>query len=203
MAQEFVENIEKDSKPLKKALKANISKAGALKLPNLLDQRRRKYEIPDQAFDVAPAFDRIFVWPVSDFDGQQTYGDTKILMTDVREKAEKYHTPRGILVAAGLRALDNLKSHGIELGDEIEFIESAPFLRRVGVYAGTELGMYELRDGDITGSRDLAKRLRSGKVKVALKSFTDQEGRKTTQHVYVDEKGKFLAPMDPWIPDDK
>jgi len=166
-------------------------------IPNispLLDARRRMYAIPDGAFDLQAAFNVCLVHQVPRF-MKDTYGDTGILMPDTARRRVEEETPRGILVSAGLAALDTLRSNGIEPGHMVSFIRQAPWRMPVANIGGADFYLIILRDGDITGSEDLRVALAKGECRIEYQ-------RDTAQHVYVDEKGERWTPKHPFISED-
>lgn len=179
------------------AVRKDMSKAGKLGLPPLLDKRRLENSIPDSAFRYQPLFDRIFVWQIPDDHGLLSK-DSLLVLPETTRQADMYSTPRGILVSAGLGALDVLYSHGVDLGHIVHFQRIAPFKRRIGRYAGTEMQVLVLQAGDLASSEDLAERLRSGELRVTASDTDDG-----VQHRLVDKAGKSLEPKPAWIPPDQ
>lgn len=160
----------------------------------LLEARRFPYKIPNGAFKTQAAFDVCFVHQVSRFESE-TYGDTQIVMPKTAKKRVDEETPRGILVSAGLQALDHLRSNGIELGHMVSLIRLAPWRMPIDNVLGAELYVLILRTGDITGSEDLRVALAAGKCRIEF----DKESR---QHIYVDEQGQPWTPTVPFLPED-
>lgn len=105
-----------------------------------------------------------------------------------REVAE-----RGVLLAAGLGALDKLADHGVEIGDIVEF----------GRYAGRERqderarkegeagkAILRMKADDIQCSEDLIERLASGELTVKRSDGTDPNGFEFGTHFYERKAGK-------------
>jgi hypothetical protein len=169
----------------------HMSSAGALGLPEKLDERRLIYGIPDEAFAIQATFKRIFVKQIPDWDGE-TYGpESKIFRTQVSQQRNRESTPRGVLVSAGLEAQDILHSHGIELGDIVWIVQMAIFRLPVLEIDGTPEVVLVLQAGDIVGCVDTMERIKRG----ALKQGYDPVDRCS----YYEGRGK---PISPWIPDD-
>ena len=190
-------------------IQRNMSKPGALGLPPLLESKRLEWAIPDGAFKMQMVFDRLLVWQLDQGDdtdvnenGERCYPGTNIVMPDVGEKREFEEAPRGILVGAGLTALDALRSNGIDLGHTITFCRHAPWRMRVDAVAGKDLYALLLRAGDITGSEDLANALRAGKCRVEVKESDKGDGAIVREHWFVDSEGVAWAPSEPFIGDD-
>ena len=144
-----VETFKKSLKPL-----------GYYNISSLLDERRLKYGIPNEAFEGQPLFDRVYIYQISDANGQDTYikGGT-ILMSDHAIKARKEITPRGVLVNAGLKALDALRSNGVELGHIVKFQKLAPFMLQLNTTLSIPIMLTVCRDGDLVESEDLGQDL--------------------------------------------
>lgn len=157
-------------------------------LPELLDRRRQQYLILDEVFDYQATYDRIYIVQVGAGE-QETYKGGPIVRPETYEYAEQNTAPFGIIVSAGLKALDSIKSHGIDLGHIICHTRVSPY--RI-IVANPVLYGYEIQvlvAGDIAGSVDLARAMRSGKCRVEF----DEE---TRQHNYVDEKGGVWNPAE-------
>jgi len=167
----------------------------------LLEERRLQYVIPDGAFRQAAAFDRIIIWQLQQGDSD-TFGDTSIVMPEASQKRAEEEAPRGILVAAGLNALDSLRANGIDLGHIVTFIRQAPWHMKVDTIDGVALHALMLRAGDITGSEDLAKSLSAGECSIELKETVHEDGVVVREHHYTDKDGRSWNPTMPDIGDD-
>lgn len=144
----------------------SILPRGSFAIPDLLDERRIEYSIPNGAFNTQPVFDRVFVYQVCEHDSVY-YGDSSlILKTEHAQDVARRITPRGILVAAGLQAMDSLHSAGIELGHFIKFQKMSPFDMTIETVDGHDLKVMVMRDGDIVSSEDIATQLNTGACKV-------------------------------------
>lgn len=171
----------------------HMSPAGSLGLPPLLDERRLQYMLPDVVFSHQALFDRVLIMQLNERDDDaEFYEGTSIIKTQQRQAADVEALPRGIVVSAGLHALDNLRANGVELGHIVTFIKQAPFRLPLASVEGVNFYIMCLRDGDLNTSEDLVKMLREGKVKVERRKFGEQE-----QHCYVDENGKQWDPAKP------
>lgn len=162
-------DFEKDTADKRTALiRARMSPPGALRLPELLEAQRLKWGIPDGFFKSQAAFDRIFVFPIDQFDEAETYspGGTIIRGTLTKLK-DMQEGNRGILISAGLTAADRLMSHGIELGHIITTNKNVPFARRCErLEDGTQMFYLVMREADLAGSETLAAEIMAGKKKV-------------------------------------
>lgn len=170
-----------------------ISQRGELNLPPLLDQRRLEWGIIDAAFSRQAAFDRIHIWQIPEQKTETFGAESKIVMPDQSRDRLKNEAPRGILISAGLKALDALRSNGIDLGHIVNFIQAAPWRLFVDYVAGHRIPVLVMNAGDITSSEDTARMLRAKDIGVA---------RRSDQHVYMSREGEFELPIQPWIADD-
>lgn len=182
---------------IEEALKERMSPAGKLNLPPLLDKRRWQYGIPDEAFYVQPVFDRIFVWQVPEDEGD-TFAGTSIVKPDSVKSREEGETPRGILIGAGLGALDSLRSNGIDLGHMVHFVRLSPWRRELAPVEGLTMNFVVLRAGDLVDSEDLAAAMRAGKVEVVAEANKDG----FMLHALRGEDGKVWAPSEPFKSED-
>lgn len=180
----------KDLAPL---LAARMAPPGALGLPALLEERRLKYGIPDGAFKQQALYDRLLVCQIPEWEGD-TYGDTQILMPESGKKRMEESAPRGVIVSAGLLALDHLRSHGSDIGHIVKFVRLAPWRLICDMIGGHEFPLLVLRSGDLIADEDLAARLRAGSTKVAADA---EHG-----HHLVDGDGVRMSPGKPYIPED-
>lgn len=172
-----------------------VSPAGALGLPGKLDLERRKYGIPDSVFSVEAVYDRIFIYQLPRVFGDLIEGTSLVKPESVRKREEE-STPRGVIVSAGLKALDNLRSNGMDLGHVVNFIRLSPWKLTLQEICGMEINVLILRDGDIIASEELPK-LRSMGVVSTVRADTPAG----IEHRLKCE-GETLRPMSPWIPDD-
>lgn len=173
---------------LQKELEANFSGPGMLGLPKLLEEKRVKYGIPDSAWKSQAVFNKILVWQLP-IDEAATYGGGLIVKTDERKARERNEAPRGIIVSAGLQALDELRSHGVDLGHTVHFTHTAPFRKRLPAIAGKEPSLVILHSGDIFDSEELAETLKARRARIVAR---DVDG--VTEHFYCDETGKAWTP---------
>jgi hypothetical protein len=163
----------------------------------LLEARRLEYGIPDGAFNMEAAYGRILVWQLPQ-DDNDTYGGGLILKTSRTKERERDMAPRGVIVSAGLSALDFLKSNGMDVGHIVGFVRLSPFSYQCDIVGrGIPQELKILQVGDIICSEDLKKALRSGEAKVQV---VEEAGRQI--HVYVDRDGKRWTPQDPRLASD-
>lgn len=151
---------------IERKLKKSLKPKGFFNIPELLDERRLEYLIPNGAFGVYPAFDKVLVWQLST-KKSNTYAEGGIIqMPDNVIAAKRITAPRGVIVSAGLKAMDALYSTGIEVGHIVRFKKLAPFCMPIEEIDGHELTVMEVRDGDIAGSEDMAQQIHSKRGKI-------------------------------------
>lgn len=160
------------------AIKKKMSPRGALGLPPRLDARRLEYGITDGAFKIQASFDYILVHQIHmmHFAGGKFGEDSLIHLPQSSEKAREFSAPRGIIISAGLKALDELNSNGIELGDIIAFLNLSPWSIEADMIDGKAKHVLIMHAGNIIGSEDTMTRLRRREI------YVDGPA---TAHVYV------------------
>lgn len=120
-----------------------------------LAERIKQYEIP--AIPGQPIGDICLVYRIPSV--EKTAGGLYIPETtqDVEE--------RGVLLAAGLTALDKLVDHGVEIGDIVEFARYAGKERIVERKDGAKgKTMLRMKVDDIQLSEDLVERMRDMEI---------------------------------------
>jgi hypothetical protein len=173
-----------------------ISPPGALGLPAKLDHNRCKHGIPDSVFTVEALFDRIFVWQLPRVFGDVIEG-TMLIKPETARQREEESTPRGVIVSAGLKALDNLRSNGVNVGDVVNFIRLSPWKLTLQEIAGVEVNVLILRDGDLIASEDLVRARALGAVSTV--QVATPEG---IEHRLQKEGEAAMKAGSPWVPDD-
>jgi hypothetical protein len=161
-----------------------------------LEDARLKYGIPDSVFGVEALFDRIFVWQLPRVFGDVIEGTTLIKPETTRQREEE-GTPRGVVVSAGLKALDNLRSNGVELGDVVNFIRLSPWKLTMQEIRGVEVNVLILRDGDLIASEELPKRRNKGFLTTTC--VTTKDG---LEHQLTHLGGSPIKAGSPWVPED-
>lgn len=180
----------------------HMSPAGALQLPEKLDERRLRYGIADEAFRIQATFKRIFVHQIPEWDGE-TYGpDSKIVRTEISKKRDREATPRGVLIGAGLESREVLYSHGIELGDIVWIVQLAVFRLPYLSIDGIEERMLVLQVGDIVGCEDTATRLRDKEMVLVHDRRVNYDGYSNNDICYEHGDGTRVKQVSPWIADD-
>lgn len=180
-------------------LRKHISPEGSPPVPmnRLLDERRHKYLIPDQAFEYCggTAFDRVFTWQVSRHTGDTKGEGSLIIMPETTKAREQDMACLGVIVGAGLTSLDQLKSHGIDEGHLVVHAKNVIFRLPIATIGGKDYYLTVLTAGDIIASCDLA-RLRAER-KVRIKENKLEDG--SIEHVHIDENGKAWHPAEPFV----
>lgn len=171
-------------------------------LPPLLEERRWPHFIPDQAFDIMPAVDTVHIWQIGR--PRATFSDGgMIVMSEQGRDQQRNESPRGIIVTAGLLALDQLRSHGIDLGHIVYLLRMSPYRLPMDMIGHREsTGLLVLHAGDIKGSEDTMAMLRSGELQVRRVKEQTPEGVEIERHVYVRKDGSHLSPVRPWAPEE-
>lgn len=149
-------------------IKARMSPPGALRLPELLEEQRLRWGITDGFFKSQASFDRIYVFPLDQFDEDESFAPgSPILRPQLKKLKDLQEGHRGVLLSAGLTAADRLMSHGIELGHIVSTNKNVPFARRCDRLSdGTDLFYLVMREADLAGSETLAEQLRAGTKRI-------------------------------------
>ena len=147
------------------------------------------------------AFDNVLVAQQSDNPDEECFEGTHIVKPVMSERKEKEEAPRGLLLGAGLSALDALRSNGIDLGHFVNFIRQAPWRMKIATVATYDIYALVLRAGDIKGSEDTMTWLREGKLQIRTR---DEDGVKVHYYVKKEKGDKFTVwnPTEPFLPDD-
>lgn len=147
-------------------LEKSLAPLGTYRIPGLLDRRRLEYGIPNGCFEHFPLFDKVYIWQLT-MTERQTYSEGgTILKPEARKAHDRATAARGIIVSAGLAALDSLRSTGVDIGHIVRFKKFSPFIQVVGDICGVELTVMTMRDGDCVSSEDLARDFHEGRVRV-------------------------------------
>lgn len=178
-----------DDEKRTKLIKEKMSPAGALRLPPLLEAARLKYGIPDSFFKSQAAFDRIYIFPLDPDDEEKKVKGTNIFKPQATRLRDKQEGNRGVLISAGLTAMDRLMSHGIELGHVVTTNKNVPFARRCDEILGVPMFFLVMRDGDLAGSETLAEDILAGKKRVV--EVRDESGYE--HQIAENDNGEWVA----------
>lgn len=173
----------------------HMSPPGSFKhVPKRLDEARLKYGIPDAAFRRIAMYDRIFIFQLPDNNTELAWEGSSIIAPESAQQREIQQTPRGVLVSAGLRALDELRSNGIDLGHVVNFNKLAPYRLRVATLGAIEFHLLVMRSGDVMASETLYDLLQEGRA-----SIEREDGKHL---VRFEGQERAEGRRDPFIPDD-
>lgn len=133
--------------------------------PAKLEARMKEHGIEFPRF--APAFDRVFVYPLD----KQTQPDATaggiILAEQVKQKLV---AQVGVLIMAGPKAIEELYGHGISLGDVVVTARLSPWERTYFSKANRPHRILLLRASEIVGSEDLLDAYESGELHMEMNS---------------------------------
>lgn len=145
-------------------IRSRISPPGTLGLPPLLDARRMEYALTDAVFQQQAMFDKLFVAQV-DVDKSETADPRgKIIAPPKARERQIEAYPRGIIVSAGLLALDQLETNGSGLGHIVTFCRLTPWRIPFEMISGKERYLIPLNTSDILADSDAWTHLRAGKI---------------------------------------
>lgn len=169
---------------------ANMSPPGALRLPAKLEAARWKWKIEDKAFERQAQFRRIHIIQVDmnallQPEADNFFPGTSIERPSVTKRRDEEGCHMGILISAGLTALDELHSHGTELGNLVGFIRNAPMRHTYSRSEHGESYYLVLNAGDITCDETLGQELIAGK-----RYIVDEGGESGYCHVLGGQKKK-------------
>ena len=167
-------------------------------MTDLLKQRIKQFKIPQGALDGQAVFLRVHVWQIADGDNGESedekfFKGTNILKPQAVQSNDRARAPRGVLISAGLEAMDFLVSNGMQLGDIVWFTRVSPWRRPVDGDGVKTTEIVILYASDIIASETLAERIRNG-----AKYAQAKDGG----HEFIDADGKSWARKDPAIEHD-
>jgi hypothetical protein len=101
---------------------------------------------------------------VEEYDTEKFSPESLLYRPQTTQSREFQSSPRGLLISAGIEAMDTLYDHGIALGD-IVWITQLGVLRLPYLRVGSEdLYFMVLQVGDIAAGEDTYNRLQSGEL---------------------------------------
>lgn len=139
-------------------------------VPPLLKQRMEEHGIEFPRF--APVFDRIFVYPIDKGTQPETTAGGIILAEQTKQKLV---AQLGVLIMAGPKAIEELYSHGVSLGDVVCTARLSPWERTYYSKTHRPHRILVLRAAEVVGSEDLLEQFESG----GLYQEMDEQGRVT------------------------
>ncbi len=137
-------------------------------MTDLLSQRLKTIGVPPCPYQ--PAFDRICVYQYpEEMARRETFAEGGVVLKpeNVRARDEKV-SPRGLLVAAGIEAMDYLRSNCIALGHIVWTARFSPWAHVIERRETGDVTMMFMRAGDIVGSEDVLRLIREGKVAIEV-----------------------------------
>lgn len=174
-----------------------MSKPEPQKSKDLLARRVEEFDIP--AWPGQACFERIIVYRIPDeASARQTFSEGgTIIKPDMTQQTQKDRSPRGVVVSAGLEALDVLESHGMEVGELVWFSPHVPYRFEVErTTGGKPIEFFFMNVGDIILSEDILGRIYEENSMCI--GTSEQSGK----HVYV-RAGKSRERVEPKkFPDD-
>jgi co-chaperonin GroES (HSP10) len=170
------------------------------RMPRLLNERREKYLIIDQMFEYPAMYDRILVQQIALHGESDTKGSGLIVMPETTKQREKDAACLGIIVGAGLQAMDELRSNGSDLGHIVAFVQWAVYRLPVFTIAGRDFHLLVLKAGDIVADCDLFRLRNEHNVRIVEREVppSDANPHGSRVHVHVDEHGKSWYPQEPF-----
>lgn len=181
----------------RKARVAKMAKGAALKamrLPPLLAQRRLEFTIPDGAFAQMPLYDRVLVYQLGEKHFTEKVGS--IFLPETTQERLHDEAPRGVIVGAGLKALDELRSNGCDLGHIVRFVKMAPYRLIVDFVNNKSVTCLVMMSGHIVASEDLEEERRSGTKELVFDAELEE-------HRWKVGKKKAVKVRKAWSPDDQ
>jgi hypothetical protein len=169
-------------------LRKAMAPRGELFLPERLENARWRYGIPDSAFDEMPASDRVFIYRPKSMVAETFVEGGTIVRSRIDKARDRNETPSGILVAWGLKAMDELVPQGYEPGMMVSFVVMAPWMKPIGRHPADDIEdhVIVLRSDHIVGSKDLeAKRrelARRGEELITIVDYKTERGTISRSH---------------------
>ncbi len=135
---------------------------------SLLDERLKEHKIP--AWPYQPVFDRIVVYRIPEDKAKRETAieGGLILKPEATLDREKKSSPRGLIVAAGLKAMDELNGHGVGLGHIVWLTKWSFYSHETERTAQGGVEFLFMRAGDVVGSEDLLTSFNDGDVTVKV-----------------------------------
>lgn len=142
---------------------------------SLLERRVCEYQIPPWPGEAT--FARILVYRIPDKAAKrETFVEGgSIVMPETVHANEEFRSPRGVIVSAGLQAMDVLRGNGMQLGELIWMSSYTPWRFKVDTTAdGKDIEFFFMQAGDVSLSEDLLEARRQGRIKVELRDGKHQ-----------------------------
>lgn len=142
---------------------------------SLLEKRIAEYGIP--MWPGEATYQTILIYRIPDeAAARDTYvPDGLIVKPDDVKANTKFRSPRGIIVSAGLQAMDILRGNGMQLGEMVWMSSWTPFRFEVDTGKdGNPVEFYFMNAGNVTLSEDLLRARQAGNIRVELRDGKHQ-----------------------------
>jgi hypothetical protein len=123
----------------------------------LLLHRLKQFDIPLPKG--RPVYDRIYVYPLEGKDQGDRFEGSVLFKAE--QSKDLYGASRGIIVKAGIKALEHMWSHGVELGHMVIVARLSPWERKYEGKGRIHKVMV-LRSSEIVSSEDLEEDVLAG-----------------------------------------
>lgn len=131
---------------------------------SLLLQRMKEFEIPEWPGEAV--FEEVLLYCLPDEGAaSETFSkDGMIVKPDTRKAIDIARSPRGIVVSAGLKAMDIMDAHGMQVGELVWFAPHVPYRFEVGRNEKGPILFMFMNVADIKLSEDVPTRLANGDI---------------------------------------
>lgn len=160
----------------------HLAPLGQTDLPAFLDKRRVEYQLPNELFVHQACGNRVLFYPMG-IEGDKKFEGTSIIMPDFADTRDKKMTPKGLLVSAGIEAMDYMVDQGIELGDIIWHDAPSPTRVHCCWILRRQFVLYEVPIESIVADMDLRHRIMHGWVEFVREQRYDRNGNTYLAHV--------------------
>jgi hypothetical protein len=135
-----------------------------LAFPKLLRDRIVEFSIPDAPGQIG--FDEVMIFQIPDDEmGGEKFGkDSALYKPETIADSDKRRCPRGVIISAGLSALDMLRDHGMQLGEMVLFSPYSMHRFEVKRTKGKSVEFCFMHVSDVKVSADIPGRLVSGEL---------------------------------------
>lgn len=161
----------------------------------LLEAARFKYAIPDGCFTSIAEYDWVHVFCIPEFDEQKLNPGTHIERTASQEDASWVASSRGIIVSAGLKALDQLRSHGMGVGYTVGCVRPTPYRDKADIVQARPQWLTLYRAGDLHKSETTLAMILAGELKI---EYVEGVG-----HCYRRPGEDPVVPVEPFAAEDQ
>ena len=183
------------SEGVRDEIKRTIKPAGYYKgLTPLVDARRLEFGMANCYFHKQPTFDHVFVYQITeDGEEEETIGPSGIIVKpQQRIASDRQRSCRGVLISAGLQAMEQLASHDVQLGDLVTYLHMSPWCMKVGEVLGQAQTVMVLRAGNIVANEGTAARLHDGRL--YIDNLAKESNDLDLRYFSSEDKTKHSAP---------